>query len=364
MRLDLTGRERTDITPLLAQAWTYGETIELGPSGTYYGRPHVFPATRPWGYAAMVLEGCGYQGVSIQPDPAYPWRPGEVMWTFAAGKVRVSNFLWGSGTEENAGKVNFVQFGDGARIYDDCEFSHNDIRQYKTGFTAKKISELRVHDNMAYGGGPVDDGRQAYHIQNCNGLKGRDNWTQGSRNLFIEATEAGGGMNEGFAWLGGGMAEVWCGVEMAGGDCFQFGSGETCFDSCVGGTGIYLRGSSVHPVGCGTITGWLGGNSTKCLIEGPGAFQIKFLGCHIVSNMSYGREDGIVFQGVDYEPFKGLVGGVWQNTVVATNFVNLGRAIVLKGNAERRKPGSGNNWSLDIDPSTQFIGCQRDVVHE
>ena len=43
MPIDLTGHEHTDITPLLLQQWSYGETLELGPAGTYYAsiRPAV-----------------------------------------------------------------------------------------------------------------------------------------------------------------------------------------------------------------------------------------------------------------------------------------------------------------------------------
>lgn len=335
-------QERTDIGPLLRQAWAYGETIEI-PVGCYYSSPQTFPAVgrgSAWGEARAAIEGDGCQGIEIQPLPGSD--PGQPMWLFTGGRSRVTNLLFAD--PNSTYQHTYVQFGDGMNPITNCTFDDNDIRQYRRGVVAKKVFEFHITKNNAMGG-PGDV--IAYDLENCNGVHMRDNWTQGGKNVLWRATEHGGGMNEAFAFVGGGMAEVERGIEMHGGDCFQIGDASTCFDSTKDGIGIELVGTAEFPIGGGVITGWIGGNGTKIKFRGVGVFGMNLVGCTLVGS---GPQDGFVLDGTTGWPS----GGIWEHNVVGSQFRNLKRGIVYRNGAMR----------VNVDSTTRFIGVDQPQVVE
>jgi hypothetical protein len=239
MKLDLSGRQHTDITPLLVAAWkeaNYGETLELGPAGTYYGRPAIFPWLRPWFESRIAIEGCGYQGVCIEPDPTYPWGDGQTMWRFKGGRVAIRNLAFG-GTPTDY-QVNYLHIGgrDDHEPVTRCEVEALDLREYGIGLRMEMIDGAFARD-IQFMGGPANEARLppefkhvvALYFRRCNdinaSLKGH-----GGQAVLIDSRDAFPGAGEGIK-LFGNIAETELGIQVLAGDCFQIGDGASNFDS-------------------------------------------------------------------------------------------------------------------------------------
>jgi hypothetical protein len=359
MRLDLSGR--TDIGPLLRQAWTYGETLELGPPGSYYSSPQVFPSLRSWGESRAAIEGVGEQGVEISPLHGSFASADQPMWLFTGGRSAVRNLML---TDHNTShQRTFLQFGDGLELIANCYVEAIDLRQYRRGIVCNKVDGMYVRRVDALGSVPGAD-IQAHSFINCNGVVGEYNWTEGGgRHVLWQVNEKAAGVGEGFNWTGDGCAEVDVGIEMHGGDNFLLGDEATSIDCRVGGVGIKLVGTPDHPLVRATVKGWLGGNGTKAQLVGPGVQDVIFDGTYLVSNKRFGREDGIVLKGdAVNEPWRGLHGGVWRISARAAQFRGLGRAIVEhvwthNGVATGVSP-------VHLDENCAFDDCLKNVVRE
>ena len=131
MKVDLTGRNGQDIGPMLRNLWTYGETLELSPPGSYFSSPQVFPSLRPWGESRCAIEGTGVQGVEISPLPGIQWQAEQPMWLFTGGRSRVTNLMFSD--HNTSHQRTFLQFGNGSTILSNCYVEALDLRQYRRG---------------------------------------------------------------------------------------------------------------------------------------------------------------------------------------------------------------------------------------
>jgi hypothetical protein len=359
MKVDLTGRNGQDIGPMLRNLWTYGETLELGPPGSYFSSPQVFPSLRPWGESRCAIEGMGVQGVEISPLPGIQWQAEQPMWLFTGGRSRVTNLLFSDPNTSH--QRTFLQFGNGSTILSNCYVEALDLRQYRRGLVCNKVDGMYVRRVEALGSTPGAD-VQAHSFFNCNGVVGEYNWTEGGgRHVLWQATEHVAGLNEGFNWTGDGCAEVDVGIELRGGNNLLLGDDAASIDCRVGGVGIKLVGTPEHPLVRVTVKGWLGGNGTKAMLVGPGVSDIVFDNAYVVSNKRFGREDGIVLVGdADHEPWIGLQGGVWRISTRAAQFRGLGRAIVE--HQWKHKGAGAGVMPVQVDSNSGFDDCLENVV--